>query len=493
MAHNGHIASNGREEVQPLLTQVDNVISDSDHQDHEINNHDYKTGNGNRSEPNNSGNGNSVRVSVSSDDDDDSGSDVNIVQAHEESISSCDAMLHLLKGNIGTGILAMPDAIKNSGIVVGTIGLVVLSIFCVSCMHVLVNCANTLCARTNKKTLNYAAVAETACGTSQIEWVRKWKNVARKIINIFLCITQLGFCCVYFVFISQNIQKVADQHFKDLDYRLYMLITLVPMLGLCSVRNLKYLAPISTFANLLQFGALIGTLFYLVQDLPPSWEAKKYATLAQFPLFFGTAIYAFEGIGVVLPIENQMKNKHELRGCNGVLNTSMIIVTCLYITVAFFGYMKYGENVAGSITLNLPVNEWLAQLIIIAFTLAIFFSYGLQFYVPINDILLPEVHSRISPDHHLFAEYCLRYGLVLFTFILAAAIPRIDLMISLVGAVSSSTLALMAPPIIETVTYWPDCGKYNWKLYKNGFLVILGFLGFVTGTFVSVSNIINSF
>ena len=28
MAHNGHIASNGREEVQPLLTQVDNVISD---------------------------------------------------------------------------------------------------------------------------------------------------------------------------------------------------------------------------------------------------------------------------------------------------------------------------------------------------------------------------------------------------------------------------------------------------------------------------------
>jgi proton-coupled amino acid transporter len=75
-------------------------------------------------------------------------------------------------------------------------------------------------------------------------------------------------------------------------------------------------------------------------------------------LFFGTAIYAFEGIGVVLPIENQMRNKREFRGANGVLNTSMVIVTCLYMAVAFFGYLKYGDAVAGSITLNLPVEQW---------------------------------------------------------------------------------------------------------------------------------------
>ena len=28
----------------------------------------------------------------------------------------------MLKGNIGTGILAMPDAIKNSGLIVGNVG-----------------------------------------------------------------------------------------------------------------------------------------------------------------------------------------------------------------------------------------------------------------------------------------------------------------------------------------------------------------------------------
>ena len=48
-----------------------------------------------------------------------------------------------------------------------------------------------------------------------------------------------------------------------------------------------------------------------------------------------------------------------MRGWNGVLNTSMILVSCLYIGVGFFGYLKYGDTVAGSITLNLPVDELL--------------------------------------------------------------------------------------------------------------------------------------
>ena len=91
---------------------------------------------------------------------------------------------------------------------------------------------------------------------------------------------------------------------------------------------------------------------YCTNFLMPLFSRKQY------PLYFGTAIYAFEGIGVVLPLENQMKTPRDMRGWNGVLNTSMTIVTCLYIAVGFFGYLKYGEDVLGSITLNLPVEQW---------------------------------------------------------------------------------------------------------------------------------------
>ena len=82
-----------------------------------------------------------------------------------------------------------------------------------------------------------------------------------------------------------------------------------------------------------------------------------------------------------------------------------------------------------------------------------------------------------------------RFSLVIFTFALAAAIPRLDLFISLVGAVSISTLAMMV--VIDSVTQGEKC---SWKrLFKNVTLFSLGFLGFFTGSFVSIRNIINHF
>merc|ERR1711934_960758 len=136
--------------------------------------------------------------------------------------------------------------------------------------------------------------------------------------------------------------------------------------------------------------------------------------------------------------------------------------------------MGYGESVSGSITLNLPVGEFLATLVKIMMSLSGFFTYALQFYVPV-EIILPWVHRRVAPDHHLKAEYALRYLMVMITFSLAAAIPKLDLFISLVGSVSSSTLALMAPSIIDTVTAGQDCSRL--RLLKNSLIFLFGFIG----------------
>jgi proton-coupled amino acid transporter len=44
---------------------------------------------------------------------------------------------------------------------------------------------------------------------------------------------------------------------------------------------------------------LIITVYYTSQDLPSISERTYVAQPTQLPLFFGTAVFAFEGIGLV--------------------------------------------------------------------------------------------------------------------------------------------------------------------------------------------------
>ena len=68
-------------------------------------------------------------------------------------------------------------------------------------------------------------------------------------------------------------------------------------------------------------------------------------------LFFGAAIFAFEGITVVLPLENSMKNPSHF---SKVLKFAMSIVTFLFFTMGLCGYLAVGDQVEASITLSLP-------------------------------------------------------------------------------------------------------------------------------------------
>ena len=83
-------------------------------------------------------------------------------------------------------------------------------------------------------------------------------------------------------------------------------------------------------------------------------------------------------------------------GWAGVLNFSMVTIACLYIAMGFFGYLRYGAETAASITLNLPQSP-LAEMALGMFSVAIFFSYALQFYV-VMDIIGPNLIRPHTSD-----------------------------------------------------------------------------------------------
>lgn len=78
---------------------------------------------------------------------------------------------------------------------------------------------------------------------------------------------------------------------------------------------------------------------------------------------------------------------------------------------------------------------------------------------------------------------------------MASAVPNLGAVISLVGAVSSSTLALIFPPIIELMTFWPTQPGQKmspWMVAKDLSIMVFGILGFGFGTYTSIVNILDS-
>lgn len=167
--------------------------------------------------------------------------------------------------------------------------------------------------------------------------------------------TYYAAACVYIVFIATSFHDVINYDFDlNWDVRIYIAMTLVPCLFIGQIRNLKWLVPFSAMANLFIVVTFGITLYYMFNE-PLVVSDKPYvAKVSQIPLFFATVIFAMEGIGVVMPVENSMKKPQHFLGCPGVLNTAMITVVSLYAIIGFFGYIRFGSEVRGSITLNLP-------------------------------------------------------------------------------------------------------------------------------------------
>ncbi|XP_076316007.1 proton-coupled amino acid transporter 2-like isoform X4 [Tachypleus tridentatus] len=322
--------------------------------------------------------------------------------------TNCETLMNFLKGNTGAGILALPNGFMNAGLLVGTLGIPFMALLCTHCMHTLVHCSRHLSSKLGQDSLDYSKVALYACKLGPAP-IQKYGRTARRIINVFLMVTQFGFCCIYLVFVSTNIMQI-------------------------------------------------------------------------------------------LPIENEMKTPEDFGGCNGVLNTGMVFISCLYVAMGFFGYLKYGEEVAGSITLNLPARP-IYELVRVIFAVSVFLSYPLQFYVPLKFIWpfikkKKKLDTTMSLNMQQLLEHLLRASLVLLTYLLALAIPKLDLFISLVGAFASSCLAMVFPCILEVIVFWDgEMGRFKWVclVAKNVFIAAFGAFGFATGTYASIKAIVAAF
>jgi solute carrier family 36 (proton-coupled amino acid transporter) len=200
-----------------------------------------------------------------------------------------------------------------------------------------------------------------------------------------------------------------------------------------------------------------------------------------------------EGIGAVMPVENSMEKPQEFLGKPSVLLIAMVVVTVLYTVMGFLGYVRFGGDIRGSITLNLPTDEWLAISGQTLIGFAILFTFGLQFYIPM-EILIKKIENKIAKSRNL-GEIGVRTFIMIIMGGLAIAVPDLEPFISLVGAVFFGSLGLFVPAFIQIVFLQTNggFGKANWLLWKNLFLMLFALIAMFAGAFVSIKDIIETY
>ncbi|KAJ0179144.1 hypothetical protein K1T71_004856 [Dendrolimus kikuchii] len=408
--------------------------------------------------------------------------------------SSIGSLVHLLKSSLGSGILAMPAAFKKSGLAAGALGTIIVGFICTHCVYALVKTSQEVCVEAKKPSMGFAETCGAAFEFGP-KRLRPWANFARTFVDYAMTCTYLAALCVYIVFIAENFKEVLDEYMPDykLSVETYCALTLVPLVLICQIRNLKWLVPFSAIANVLLVICFAITMYYIFNGLPSPAEREMVASVTQWPVFISTVIFAMEGIGVVMPVENEMAKPEQFLGCPGVLNIAMTIVISLYGLVGFFGYIKYGDEVRGSVTLNLPQDELLAQSAKILMALAILFTYSLQFYVPM-EMIWRQIHTKISVRYHNITQITIRTVAVVGSVAIAAAFPDLELFISLCGAIFLSTLGLLTPAIVDTVHKWDrGLGRFNWVLYKNIFISIISLIALFAGSTLSIQSMLQKF
>ena len=101
-----------------------------------------------------------------------------------------------------------------------------------------------------------------------------------------------------------------------------------------------------------------------------------------WPLMLGTAVYAYEGTGMILPVIHSLSPAAKAR-FPMLLTRSMMGISLLYIAIGFIPYAYYqghlGVAVEDTITLNLPANV-LSYVVKAGYCLALLFSYPVMMF-----------------------------------------------------------------------------------------------------------------
>ncbi|KAL7796813.1 transmembrane amino acid transporter domain-containing protein [Trichoderma ceciliae] len=284
--------------------------------------------------------------------------------ARDGDASTVKTFFTLIKAFIGTGILFLPKAFRNGGILFSSLTLVSVSLVNCFCFRLLLDCRH-------KYGGGYGELGESIVGPR-----------FRSLILASIAISQLGFVCSGMIFTAENLFSFLNAVTGDaghLGVSGLVALQFLPLIPLALIRNISKLGPVALVADVFILIGLVYIWYYDIGSLARHGmePSVRLFNPSDFPLTLGSAIFTFEGIGLILPIQSSMKKPHHFRG---LLYFVMFLITAIFTSVGALCYATFGENTKIQIISNFPQDSPLVNAVQFLYSLAVLAGEPVQLF-----------------------------------------------------------------------------------------------------------------
>lgn len=405
--------------------------------------------------------------------------DEEVIEEPEEKIQFGKAIGMLFKSFIASGILFLPNAFKNGGILFAPLFMTLIACLCLHSFLLLVKCRE---------------LHPGSFGDIGGHYYGRWM---RYIVLFAIAISQFGFCCGYCIFVAQQLAIVVSSlGGAYLDKIVWIAIFFVILVPFTLIRNISKFGPSALVADLCIIVGLVYLYAYDIKELVINQGSPTPLMLfnkQDFGLFVGTAVFSFEGIGMVIPICSSMANPKQFpRALTIVLST----VCALLVSFGCLGYAAYGDTVETILLDNLPSSTGGEKAgknaVQILYIIAIFLTTPLMLFPCIRIIegcVFHVVGNGPRSKTQLLKENIVR---ILVDFAVAAVAyagySKLDIFISFVGSFACAPLLFIFPPLFHLRAF-PDQPK--WRKISDVSLILFGFLVFFYTLVVTIQSFSN--
>ncbi|QDS67443.1 hypothetical protein FKW77_000451 [Venturia effusa] len=313
----------------------------------------------------------------------------------------------------------------------------------------------------------------------------KWMLI---LINFSLVISQIGFSAAYIVFVSENLQAfvLAVSKCKTyIDIKWMILMQMVIFLPLSLYRNLHNIQKVAIVADVF---ILLGLLYLYYFDISTLAAQHGIADIEPFnpkswTLFIGTAIFTFEGIGLVIPIQESMK---EPKRFPGVLGLVMIIITIVFTSMGALSYAAFGSRTKTVVILNMPQDSKFVNGVQFIYSLAILLSTPLQFF-PAIEITSKAIFTTTGKNNPYikWKKNVFRFLMVIFCAMVAwVGAEDLDKFVALIGTFACIPLVYIYPPML----HYKAISRTWYSRFADVALIIFGFVVMVYTTSLTIQS-----